>query len=71
MNKQWILEHLEQAEAAIVNAMYKAAGPQGPVDGQYYPQMDHNTLDRIIVLHDELGRLKTSLKGKSHELCSI
>lgn len=61
MNKQ-LVGFLEEAEAAVVSAMYTAAGPKGPVDGQYYPEMDHNTLDRIIVLHNHLGELKTTLK---------
>lgn len=69
MARDKIVSELWDAMRSLYQARYAATGPEGPVDGQYYPEMDRQAFDDIVQLQDKLQNLILRLEKemKSNE----
>jgi hypothetical protein len=68
MAREVIVNQLWDAMRSLYEARYAATGPEGPVDGKHYPEMDRQTFDDIVQLQDKLQKLILRLeKEKSNE----
>lgn len=59
-----IVTELWNAMRALYQARYRATGPQGPVNGKHYPEMDRETFDEIATLQTKLQSLISRLEKK-------
>lgn len=62
-----IIEELWKAMGALYQARYRATGPEGPVDGKYYPEMDRQTFDEIAHLQTKLQSLISRLEKETKD----
>lgn len=64
MSKQEeLLEHLRQAMRSLYIARHMAEGPQGPIDGKWFPKMDCESVNEIASVQDILQRLLSRLES--------
>lgn len=59
-----VLKDLDDAMGALYQARHKVTGPEGPVEGQYYPEMDREAFDQIAHLQTMLQKTISETKGK-------
>lgn len=64
-NKVVGLEDLWEAMRHLYQARYKVTGPEGPVDGKYYPEMDTQTFAEIAGLQTDLQTLISRLEKEN------
>lgn len=62
-----ILTELWQAMGCLYQARYIATGPEGPVDGKHYPEMDRDTFDEIAYLQTKLQSLISRLERETKD----
>lgn len=62
-----ILDDLWAAMGSLYQARYRATGPEGPINGKHYPEMDRDTFDEIAHLQTKLQTLISRLERETKD----